>query len=102
MSSWDVQAFCLPAPGEVTPTALPAHLHLSTFISAFIAVLGYGMENGPPACISTVSELRHALETVEKPVRICLLFHALELVPYSQQVRELLVCAMNHGLEDAA
>ena len=48
---------------------LPAELHFSTFISASMAVLEYGMENAPPACISTVAELRHALEAVENSVR---------------------------------
>ena len=80
---------------------LPAELHCITFISAFTAVLEYGMENAPPACISTVSELRHALEAVEKSVRTYLHFHARDLAPYSQKVRELLVRAMNHGLEEA-
>ena len=80
---------------------LPAELHFSTFISAFMAVLEYGMENAPPACISTVAELRHALEAVEKSVRTYLQFHARDLASYSQNVRELPVCAMNHSLEEA-
>ena len=52
LSGWDVQAFCPPAPAGATPMALPGELHFSTFISAFMAVLAYGMENAPPACIS--------------------------------------------------
>ena len=81
--------------------AFPAELHFSTFISAFMAVLAYGMENAPPPCISTVAELRHALKAVDKSVRTYLRFHARDLAPYSQKVRELLVCTMYHGLEEA-
>ena len=80
---------------------LPAELHFSTFISAFMAVLEYDVENAPPACITTVAELRQALEAVEKSVRTYLQFHSRDPAPYSQNVRELLVRAMNHGLEEA-
>ena len=45
--------------------ALPTELHFTTFISAFMAVLEYDMENAPPSCITTVAELQHAFEAVE-------------------------------------
>ena len=76
LGGWDAQAFCPSAPAGATPTALPAELHFSTFISAFVAVLEYGMGNAPPASITTVAELRYALETVEKSVPTYLQFHA--------------------------
>ena len=60
----------------------PAELHFSTFISAFMAVLTHGMENAPPACITTVATLRYALEAVEKSMRTYLQFHAPDIAPY--------------------
>ena len=82
LSGWDVQELCPLAPAGTTPMTLPAELHFSTFISAVMAVLEYGMENAPPACISTVAELRHALEAVEKSMRTYLQFHAPDIAPY--------------------
>ena len=101
LSGWDVQAFCPSAPAGATPMVLPAELHFSNFMAAFMTVLEYGMEDAPPACTTTVATLRHSLDTVEKSVWTYLQFHAHDLAPFSQKVRKLLVTAMNRGLEEA-
>ena len=81
--------------------ALTAELRFIPFISAFMAIPEDGMEKAPPAGTAKVAELLLALEAVEKTVRTYLQFHTRDLAPFSQNFRELHVCAMNLGLEEA-
>ena len=79
---------------------LPAELYFIIGVAAFMAVLGYGMEDAPPACTTTVATLRYCLETIEKSVRTYLQLHAHDLAPFPQKIHEFLVTAMNRGLRE--
>ena len=96
-----MQAFGPPAPTGAKPMVLPAELYFIIGVAAFMAVLGYGMKDAPPACTTTVATLRHCLETIEKSVRTYLQLQAHDLAPFPQKVREFLVTAMNRELEVA-
>lgn len=65
-----------------------------------MAVPEYCMETAPPLFTTTTQVLRLALETVDKAVRGYLQFYTMELVLYTQNVRDLLVAVML-GLEEA-
>ena len=95
-----MHAFTPPAPPGFTPTERPAGIHFSTFVAAFMAVPEYCMETAPPLFTTTTQVLRLALETVDKAVRGYLQFYTMELVLYTQNVRDLLVAVML-GLEEA-
>eukprot|EP00904_Undaria_pinnatifida_P003694 jgi/Undpi1/13325/HiC_scaffold_8.g02984.m1 len=101
LSEFAAEDFFPPVPAGETPLAIPADVHFATFVAAFMETLEYGMEGAQAVCKGRVSQLRGELEAVQKSVEVYLRRHFSNLSPYSAEVRELLLRAMNGGLKAA-
>ena len=79
-----------PVPAGETPVAIPAGVHFTMFVEAFMETLEYGMEGAQVVCKNGVSYVRRALEAVKKPVVFYLRRHFSNLTPHLVKDRELL------------
>ena len=90
LPEFTVEDFFPPVPAGETPAAIPADVHLATFVAAFMEILEYGMEGAQVVCENRVSYVRRELEAVKNPVEFYLRRHFSNLTPHSVKVREML------------
>ena len=82
------------------PRAMPAGIHLATFVAALMETLEYGVEGAPPVCKQRVATLRSELEQVQKLVDVYLRRYFHTLAGHSMKVRQLLLSNMNICLHE--
>lgn len=99
---WDckVEHFCPPLLPGTVPTAMPAQVHLATLAEVLMTSIEYGMGAAPEICAERVKSLRRELELVVKRVDAYRHRHYTLLAPFPVDVRNLLVEAINHGMDD--
>ncbi|CAN0381659.1 unnamed protein product [Ectocarpus fasciculatus] len=96
-----VEHFFPPIAAGSVPTAMPAEVHLSTMVQVFLAAIEFGtQDNAPEICVSRVASLRRELERVVTRVTAYLQLHYTSLEKYKKATRDLLVEAINHGMNE--
>ena len=78
---------------------MPAQVHFTTFVAAFLATLEYGMEGTQAVCKNRVRTLREELDQLQKTVEVYLRRHYTTLLSHKDKVRQVLLTAMNGGLK---
>jgi len=99
LSEFAVEAFYPPLPAGQEPVDMPAEVHFATFVAAFMATLEYGMEGAQAVCRNRVRTVREELEQLQKSVEVYLRRHYKSLLDHKDKVREVLIAAMNVGLQ---
>ena len=99
-SKFAVDDFFPPVSSCETPPAFAAEVPFATFVTAFTKNLEYGMNGAEAVCKCRVNHFRGELEAVQKSVEVCLRHRFGNLSPYSAEVRDLLLQAMNNDLRD--
>ena len=77
-----------------TPRAMPAEIHLATFLAALMETLEYGMEGAPPVCKQRVVTLRSELEQVKTLVEVNLRRYFNPMAEHSVNLRQLFLSHM--------
>ena len=87
------------APGAV-PTAMPAQVHFATLIEVLMTAIEFGMDPAPEICVECVRSLRRELKLVVERLNTYLQPHYMLLTPFETKARNLLVEAINHGMDE--
>ena len=82
------------------PTAMPAQVHFATLIEVLMAAIEFGMDLAPEICVERVRSLRRELKLVVEWLNTYLQLHYMLLTPFETKVRNLLVEAINHGMDE--
>ena len=87
------------SPGAV-PTAMPAQVHFATLIGVLMTAIEFGMDSAPEICVERVKSLRRELKLVVERLNTYLQLHYMLHTPFETKVRNLLVEAINHGMDE--
>ena len=87
------------APGAV-PTAMPAQVHFATLSEVLMMAIEFGIDSAPEICVERVRSLRRELKLVVERLNTYLQLHYMLLTPFETKVRNLLVEAINHGMDE--
>ena len=88
------------APGAV-PTAMPAQVHFTTLIEVLMTAIEFGMDSAPEICVERrVRNLRRGLKLVVERLNTYLQLHYMLLTLFKTKVRNLLVEAISHGMDE--
>ena len=82
------------------PTAMPAQVHFATLIEVLMAAIEFDMDSAPEICVERVKSLRRELKLVVERLNTYLQLHYMLLTPFETEVRNLLVEAINHGMDE--
>lgn len=95
-----IEHFFPPVSAGVAPSAMPADAHLSSFILVFTKAVQYGMDNAADICIERAQTWERGLEAVAKKLSSYLRNHFTLLLPHGTQAPNLLLEAINDGLNE--
>ena len=87
------------APGAV-PTAMPAQVHFATLIEVLMTAIEFGMDSALEICVERVRSLRRELKLVAERLNTYLQLHYTLLTPFETKVGNLVVEAINHGMDE--
>ena len=87
------------APGAM-PTAMPARVYFAKLIEVLMTAIEFGMDSAPEICVERVRSLRRELKLVVERLNTYLQLHYILLTPFETKVRNLLVEAINHGMDE--
>ena len=87
------------APGAV-PTAMPAQVHFATLIEVLMTAIEFGLDSPLEICAERVRSLRRELKSAVKRLNTYLQVHYMLLTLFETKVRNLLVEAINHGMDE--
>ena len=101
LSGFTVQDVHPPAPAGISPKPMPADIHSSTFIAAFLAVIDHGMKDAPVMCERGWRTAEKSGAHRARAAGVTEVTPADTRATYAAQVRDTLVLAINAGLVDA-
>ena len=75
-------------------------VHVATLIEVLMTAIEFGMDSAPEICVERVRSLRRELKLVVERLNTYLQLHYMLLTPFETKVRNLLVEAIDHGMDE--
>ena len=75
-------------------------VHFATLIEVLMTVIEFGMDSASGICVERVRSLRMELKLVVERLNTYLQLHYMLVTPFETKVRNLLVEAINHGMNE--
>ncbi|CAN0451713.1 unnamed protein product [Pylaiella littoralis] len=99
---WDFKAehFFPPMALGAALRAMPAPVHFATMVEVLMTAIKFGTETAPEICIGRIRSLRRELQLVVTRVNAYLQLHYDLLASFRTEVRNLLVEAINDGMNE--
>ena len=95
-----IEHFFPPMAPVAVPTAMPTQVHFAMLIEMLMAAIEFGMDSAPEICVEHVRSLRIELKLVVERLKTYLQLHYMLFTPFETKVRNLLVEAINHGIDE--
>ena len=75
-------------------------VHFATLVEGIMTAIEFGVDSAPEVCVERVRSLWKELKLVVKRLNTYLQLHYMLLTPFETKVRNLLVEAINHGMDE--